>query len=63
MRLHTLFHQEFDCVIIVGSVRKLTGLWKVEDCGAKRGFICKRNVGKEPGGRSSDLGPRSTFWF
>nr|XP_020442067.1 macrophage mannose receptor 1-like [Monopterus albus] len=29
---------------MVGSVSKLTGLWKVEDCQSKKGFICKRNV-------------------
>uniref|UniRef100_A0A4W6CH01 Macrophage mannose receptor 1 n=1 Tax=Lates calcarifer TaxID=8187 RepID=A0A4W6CH01_LATCA len=34
----------FDCVIMVGSITKLTGLWKVEDCHAKKGFICKRNI-------------------
>ncbi|XP_061778196.1 macrophage mannose receptor 1 [Nerophis ophidion] len=34
----------FDCVIIVGSVSKRMGLWKVEDCNIHHGFICKRNL-------------------
>ncbi|XP_041824858.1 macrophage mannose receptor 1 [Melanotaenia boesemani] len=34
----------FDCVLMVGSSTKLKGQWKVEDCGSKRGFICKRKV-------------------
>ncbi|CAN9506368.1 unnamed protein product [Ophioblennius macclurei] len=36
--------EQFDCVIMVGSVSKIIGQWKVEDCHAKFGFICKRNV-------------------
>ncbi|CAL8313738.1 unnamed protein product [Merluccius merluccius] len=36
--------EEFDCVVITGQIPKQAGLWKVEECGAKRGFICKRNV-------------------
>ncbi|KAM4543684.1 macrophage mannose receptor 1 [Fundulus diaphanus] len=36
--------KDFDCVIIVGSNLKMKGQWKVEDCGAKRGFVCKKNV-------------------
>ncbi|XP_054607456.2 macrophage mannose receptor 1 [Nothobranchius furzeri] len=38
------FNEVFDCVIMVGSTNKLKGQWKVEDCGLKRGFICKKNV-------------------
>ncbi|XP_034428557.1 macrophage mannose receptor 1 isoform X2 [Hippoglossus hippoglossus] len=34
----------FDCVIMLGGVNKLTGLWKVDDCNSKKGFICKRNI-------------------
>ncbi|XP_037550261.1 macrophage mannose receptor 1 [Nematolebias whitei] len=34
----------FDCVIMVGSTKKLQGQWKVEDCSAKHSFICKKNV-------------------
>nr|XP_020442059.1 macrophage mannose receptor 1-like [Monopterus albus] len=41
---HSFADETYDCVIMVGSVSKLTGLWKVEDCQSKKGFICKRNV-------------------
>ncbi|XP_058500083.1 macrophage mannose receptor 1 [Solea solea] len=34
----------YDCVIMVGSIPKHKGLWKVDDCNAKKGFICKRNI-------------------
>lgn len=39
--------QTFDCVVLVGSNFKLTGLWKVEDCSITQGFICKRTVGEK----------------
>ncbi|XP_015232976.1 PREDICTED: macrophage mannose receptor 1 [Cyprinodon variegatus] len=32
----------FDCVVMVGSSLRMKGLWKVEDCGSKRGFVCKK---------------------
>uniref|UniRef100_A0A672FZD2 Mannose receptor C-type 1 n=1 Tax=Salarias fasciatus TaxID=181472 RepID=A0A672FZD2_SALFA len=35
--------EAFDCVMMVGSISKITGQWKVEDCNANLGFICKRN--------------------
>uniref|UniRef100_A0A4W6CGU1 Mannose receptor C-type 1 n=1 Tax=Lates calcarifer TaxID=8187 RepID=A0A4W6CGU1_LATCA len=41
---YSFMDEMFDCVIMVGSITKLTGLWKVEDCHAKKGFICKRNI-------------------
>lgn len=31
---------------MVGSVSKVTGYWKVDDCKSKKGFICKRNIGE-----------------
>uniref|UniRef100_A0A8B9LX51 Mannose receptor, C type 1a n=1 Tax=Astyanax mexicanus TaxID=7994 RepID=A0A8B9LX51_ASTMX len=34
----------FDCVIMVKDPSRMTGMWKVEDCSEKRGFICKRNI-------------------
>uniref|UniRef100_A0AAQ5Z8G0 Macrophage mannose receptor 1 n=1 Tax=Amphiprion ocellaris TaxID=80972 RepID=A0AAQ5Z8G0_AMPOC len=37
-------HYVFDCVVIVGSISKQTGHWKVADCNSKQGFICKRNI-------------------
>uniref|UniRef100_A0A8C9WMS0 Macrophage mannose receptor 1 n=1 Tax=Scleropages formosus TaxID=113540 RepID=A0A8C9WMS0_SCLFO len=36
--------EEFDCVAMLTSSPSLAGLWKVEDCLASRGFICKRNI-------------------
>ncbi|XP_077592286.1 macrophage mannose receptor 1 [Stigmatopora nigra] len=41
---HALYEETFDCVVMVGSVARQKGLWKVDDCGGKRGFICKRNL-------------------
>uniref|UniRef100_A0A3P9KK49 Macrophage mannose receptor 1 n=1 Tax=Oryzias latipes TaxID=8090 RepID=A0A3P9KK49_ORYLA len=39
-----MMDEAFDCVIMTGNPAKLKGNWKVEDCGANRGFICKKNV-------------------
>ncbi|XP_065117892.1 macrophage mannose receptor 1-like isoform X3 [Paramisgurnus dabryanus] len=36
--------QSYDCVVMVKHPEKSTGMWKVEDCGDERGFICKRNT-------------------
>ncbi|ROL48296.1 Macrophage mannose receptor 1 [Anabarilius grahami] len=36
--------QNYDCVVMVRSPEKMTGVWKVEVCGDKRGFICKRTT-------------------
>ncbi|XP_041817070.1 macrophage mannose receptor 1 [Chelmon rostratus] len=41
---YAFMDETFDCVIMVGSVSKITGLWKVEDCHSKHSFICKRNI-------------------
>ncbi|XP_022067987.1 macrophage mannose receptor 1 [Acanthochromis polyacanthus] len=41
---HFAMDEVFDCVVIVGSVSKQTGQWKVADCNSKHGFICKRNI-------------------
>lgn len=38
--------QEYDCVVLVGGSSLLAGLWKIERCAEKRGFICKRNIGE-----------------
>ncbi|XP_026888044.2 macrophage mannose receptor 1-like isoform X2 [Electrophorus electricus] len=35
---------KFDCAIMVRATDKITGMWKVEDCSEKRGFICKKNI-------------------
>uniref|UniRef100_A0A8C1LC99 Macrophage mannose receptor 1 n=1 Tax=Cyprinus carpio TaxID=7962 RepID=A0A8C1LC99_CYPCA len=34
----------FDCVVMVRSPEKMTGVWKVEVCKDQRGFICKRKT-------------------
>lgn len=31
---------------MVKTPERSTGTWKVEDCEEKRGFVCKRNIGK-----------------
>ncbi|XP_051524380.1 macrophage mannose receptor 1-like isoform X1 [Myxocyprinus asiaticus] len=36
--------ERYDCVVMVRSPNKMTGLWKVENCGDQRGFICKRKT-------------------
>ncbi|KAF0027993.1 hypothetical protein F2P81_019080 [Scophthalmus maximus] len=45
---YSFMDEMFDCVIMVGSVSKVTGFWKVEDCNAKHGLICKRNIDTAP---------------
>ncbi|CAL8398736.1 unnamed protein product [Arctogadus glacialis] len=55
--------EEFDCVIIVGSIPKLAGFWKVEDCGEKRGFICKRNVDSNIAVKPTTLVPNAFVKF
>ncbi|XP_010742418.3 macrophage mannose receptor 1 [Larimichthys crocea] len=42
--LYSFMTEKFDCVIMVGTTPKITGLWKVDDCDTKHGFICKRNI-------------------
>ncbi|XP_070961448.1 macrophage mannose receptor 1-like isoform X1 [Oncorhynchus clarkii lewisi] len=41
---YSFMEEVFDCVVLVGSSQKQTGMWKVEDCLVSRGFICKRNI-------------------
>ncbi|CAB1349515.1 unnamed protein product [Coregonus sp. 'balchen'] len=41
---YSFLDEVFDCVVLVGSSHKQTGMWKVEDCLVSRGFICKRNI-------------------
>uniref|UniRef100_A0A673W8U7 Mannose receptor C-type 1 n=1 Tax=Salmo trutta TaxID=8032 RepID=A0A673W8U7_SALTR len=41
---YSFLEEVFDCVVLVGSSQKQTGMWKVEDCLVSRGFICKRNI-------------------
>ncbi|XP_067302919.1 macrophage mannose receptor 1-like [Pseudorasbora parva] len=44
-RMYGYFDSEnFDCVVMVRNPGKMTGLWKVDMCGAQKGFICKRST-------------------
>ncbi|XP_016396320.1 macrophage mannose receptor 1-like [Sinocyclocheilus rhinocerous] len=44
-RMYGYFESEiFDCVVMVRSPEKMTGVWKVKVCGDQRGFICKRKT-------------------
>ncbi|XP_050971124.1 macrophage mannose receptor 1 [Labeo rohita] len=36
--------ENFDCVVMVRSPEKMTGVWKVKICGDLRSFICKRKT-------------------
>ncbi|XP_063063355.1 macrophage mannose receptor 1 isoform X2 [Engraulis encrasicolus] len=36
--------EEYDCVVMVNNPASIVGVWKVEDCGLSRGFVCKRNL-------------------
>nr|XP_057915903.1 macrophage mannose receptor 1 [Doryrhamphus excisus] len=49
----------FDCVIMVGGISKLIGLWKVEDCNSKRGFICKRNIDSQIAVATTKVSPKA----
>ncbi|KAM9496764.1 macrophage mannose receptor 1-like [Clarias gariepinus] len=35
---------EFECVVMVKGPDLIAGMWKVEHCEEKRGFVCKRNT-------------------
>ncbi|XP_061660890.1 macrophage mannose receptor 1 [Syngnathoides biaculeatus] len=49
----------FDCVMMVGSISKQMGLWKVYECGEKRGFICKRNIDSQIAVGATTLSPKA----
>ncbi|XP_057680492.1 macrophage mannose receptor 1 [Corythoichthys intestinalis] len=56
------FSQEvFDCVMMVGSITKQIGLWKVDDCAGKRGFICKRNVDSQIASAATTVSPKAFY--
>ncbi|TRY89433.1 hypothetical protein DNTS_012216 [Danionella cerebrum] len=42
----TFYHgmETYDCVYMVRSPKKLTGFWKVDQCGNEKSFICKRKT-------------------
>ncbi|KAM4606060.1 macrophage mannose receptor 1 [Polymixia lowei] len=58
---YSFMDEVFDCVIMVGSSSKQTGLWKVEDCGTKRGFICKRNSDSQIVVPATTASPRAFY--
>ncbi|XP_034003884.1 macrophage mannose receptor 1 [Trematomus bernacchii] len=53
--------ETFDCVIMVGSVSKITGSWKVEDCQAKHSFICKRNIDSQIAVAATTVLPKAFY--
>ncbi|KAG9348011.1 hypothetical protein JZ751_004030 [Albula glossodonta] len=55
--------EEFDCVVMVGSTASLVGVWKVEDCLAKRGFICKRNTDPQLNPPATTVEPKTYYKF
>uniref|UniRef100_A0A7N8YK80 Mannose receptor C-type 1 n=1 Tax=Mastacembelus armatus TaxID=205130 RepID=A0A7N8YK80_9TELE len=55
--------ETYDCVIMVGSVSKLTGFWKVEDCQAKKRFICKRNTDSQIALPPTTVLPKAFYKF
>ncbi|KAJ8419188.1 hypothetical protein AAFF_G00006870 [Aldrovandia affinis] len=54
---------EFDCVVLVGSSSTLTGFWKVEDCLASRGFICKRAIDPQINPPGTTVLPKTYYKF
>ncbi|XP_027025200.1 macrophage mannose receptor 1 isoform X1 [Tachysurus fulvidraco] len=52
---------QFDCVIMVKAPERITGMWKVEDCDEKRGFICKRNIDSQIKVPATTVPPASYF--
>ncbi|XP_066514867.1 macrophage mannose receptor 1 isoform X2 [Hoplias malabaricus] len=55
------FGSDFDCVIIVKEPNHITGMWKVEDCSEKRGFICKRNIDSQIQIPVTTVSPKAYF--
>ncbi|XP_032407990.1 macrophage mannose receptor 1 isoform X1 [Xiphophorus hellerii] len=53
--------EAFDCVIMVGSTLKIKGQWKVEDCGEKRDFVCKKNVDSQIAVPATTVSPKSFY--
>ncbi|XP_061094630.1 macrophage mannose receptor 1-like isoform X1 [Conger conger] len=52
---------EFDCVVMVGNSAEQAGLWKVEDCLASRGFICKRNIDPQISPPVTTISPKTYY--
>ncbi|XP_041924202.1 macrophage mannose receptor 1 [Alosa sapidissima] len=53
--------EEFDCVVMVRSPPSVVGVWKVEDCHASRGFICKRNLDSQIAAPVTTATPHNYF--
>ncbi|XP_062849166.1 macrophage mannose receptor 1 [Trichomycterus rosablanca] len=49
----------FDCVIMVKDPDRMTGMWKVEDCGQKLGFVCKRKIDSQIQVPATTVSPRT----
>ncbi|XP_061614123.1 macrophage mannose receptor 1 isoform X1 [Phyllopteryx taeniolatus] len=56
---YSFTEEALDCVMMVGSVSKQMGLWKVEECGIKRGFICKRNSDSQIAAAATTVSPKT----
>ncbi|XP_030611904.1 macrophage mannose receptor 1 [Archocentrus centrarchus] len=55
------FHESYDCVIMVGSITKKTGYWKVDDCASNQGFICKRNIDSQIAVKPTTVLPKAFY--
>ncbi|XP_028288347.1 macrophage mannose receptor 1 [Parambassis ranga] len=58
---HYLMMEVFDCVIMLGSVKRQKGHWKVEDCNLELGFICKRNVDSQIVVQPTTMPPKAFY--
>ncbi|XP_002663014.2 macrophage mannose receptor 1 [Danio rerio] len=43
-RMYEFGSENYDCVVMLRSPEKMTGMWKVQMCGDQQGFICKRKT-------------------
>ncbi|XP_068437743.1 macrophage mannose receptor 1 [Clinocottus analis] len=48
-----------DCVIMVGSDSKISGIWKEKDCQSKQSFICKRNSDSQIAVPATTVSPKA----
>ncbi|XP_036377634.1 macrophage mannose receptor 1-like [Megalops cyprinoides] len=55
--------EEFDCVVMVATSPTMTGVWKVDDCLAHRGFICKRNIDPQINPPATTVSPKTYYKF
>ncbi|XP_072234626.1 macrophage mannose receptor 1 [Leuresthes tenuis] len=57
------FTELYDCVIMVGSVIKQKGQWKVDDCSSNHGFICKKHVDSQIQVQPTTVSPKTFYNF